>query len=141
MMQIAKHKRWTMLLAALALGACDMAQMEADSLDSMELTDQQREVAEALIVGYKKERGNIPLRSRDIAHAACYARSVRIASSYHDVHLKYLRDYTAIDKDFYPWFRRQGMSDDAAYKLAQWVQEGFEECTMGALLKKRFSND
>lgn len=127
--------------AGMLLVACDTEKMEGDKLDSMDLSEKERQVAEALVEGYKKEMGTPILRSRDYGHAGCYAKSVRMPSSYHNVHLKYLRNYTEIDNDFYPWFRSQGLSDDTAYKISEYVQAGFEECTVGNLLKKRFSKE
>ena len=134
-------RRLCFIAAILLVTACDMEKMEGDRLDSMELNESQRIIAEALIEGYKKEMGGVPLRSRDIMHAGCYAKTVRIPSSYHNVHIKYLRNYTEIDNNYYPWFRSQGLSDDTAYKVSEWVNDGFEKCSTGALLKKRFSKN
>jgi hypothetical protein len=127
--------------AAFLLAACDahMEQMEADKLESFELSDRERAVAEAMIEGYKKETGMTVLRSREIARAACYAKSVAMPSRQDAVHQAYLRDYSAIDKNFYPWFANQGLSQDDAWKISERIQKGYADCSMGALIKKRMA--
>lgn len=79
--------------ASLALVACDMAQMEADKLDSMELDPVQRSVAEALIKGLKMETAAPMLRSRDFGRAVYYAKSVDMPSRFHNAHTLYLANY------------------------------------------------
>lgn len=124
------------------LAACDanLEQMEADKLDSFELTDRERAVADALVEGYKKEMKVPVLRSRDYMRAACYAQSVEMPSRHDAVHVAYLRDYPAIDADFYRWFANRGYSEQDAWTLSQRVQKGYADCSIGALVKKRFSN-
>ncbi len=124
------------------LAACDadLEQMEAGKLDSYGLSEQERVVADALIEGYKKETGMPILRSREIARAACYARSVDMLSRHHNAHLAYLRDYTAVDENFYPWFSAQGISEQEAWKIGERVKKGYADCSMSALIKKRMAN-
>jgi hypothetical protein len=67
-------KRSDILWVALCLGlaACSAeqrAQLEADKLESFDLTFDQRAIADALVVGYKAESGVPILRSRDYARA------------------------------------------------------------------------
>ena len=123
------------------LSSCDvnLEQMEADKLDSFQLTERERAVTDALIEGYKKEVGMTVLRSRDYARAACYAKTVEVPSRQDAVHQAYLRDYPAIDENFYPWFANRGLSQDDAWKLGQRVQKGYADCSMGALIKKRMA--
>ena len=127
-------------LAFLLIAACsaeDMAEMEADKLGGMNLSPAERAIAEALVEGFKKETGAQMLRSRDVGRAACYAKSVKMPSQFARVHALYLKDYSAVDGDYYGWFRRQGVSDEAAYKFFGHVEEGFNACSIGALAKKR----
>ena len=128
-------------LCALALAACsqeEIAGMEGERLDGMKLSAAEREIAEALIEGYKKS-ANLPvLRSRDYAHAACYAKKVKMPSRFERVHAAYLRAYPDIDDNFYPWFATRGISEEAAYSFWEHVEQGFKDCSIGSLLKKRF---
>ncbi len=127
--------------ATFLLAACDanLEQMETDKLDSFQLSERERAVAGALIEGYKKEVSTPILRSRDYARAACYAKSVEMPSRQDAVHQAYLRDYPAIDDNFYPWFANHGVSQDDAWKLGERVKKGYADCSIGALIKKRMA--
>lgn len=131
-------------LAAFLLAACsaeDRAQMEADRLDKLELSDDERTIAEAYLVGWKKAARRDMLKSREYAQAACYAKSVKMPSSLHRAHLLYLEDYTAIDKDYYAFFKSKGISDSAAERMGNIYVETFESCTLGAMMKRAMSKD
>jgi len=125
------------------LAACDadLEQMEAGKLDSFGLSEHERAIAGALVEGYKKETGMPILRSREYARAACYAKSVEMLSSHNNAHLAYLRDYTAIDENFYPWFTAQGISEQDAWKIGERVRKGYADCSVGALIKKRLAKN
>ncbi|MBT8473368.1 MAG: hypothetical protein KJN99_12240 [Marinicaulis sp.] len=134
--------RTLVVVATFSIAACDgvdMEQMQVNKLASMELTATELEVANALIEGYKKEMGSM-LRSREIARAACYAKSVEMPSQWHRVHKAYIADYTAIDDNFYPWFASKGIGEQTAWDIGQRVVKGYEACSVGSLLKKRFSD-
>jgi hypothetical protein len=125
---------------AVTLGACggvDTEQMEAEKLEQMELTNEQRIIAEALIAGQKKETGIPVLRSRDYAAAGCYAKTVQVSRGQSRAHEAYLRDYAEADKDFYAWFKRQGVGEQEAYAISQAVHAALDECSLGSLLKGR----
>lgn len=128
-----------LLFAISACDGVDIEKMQADKLASMELTAKEREVATALLEGYKKEIGSM-LRSRDIARAACYAKSVEMPSQWHRIHKAYIADYTAIDDNFYPWFASKGIGEQTAWDIGQRVVTGYEACSIGSLMKKRFTD-
>ncbi len=117
-------------IAAAGLAACgsDKPPSEEATLDAVDLTDEQRAIAEALLEGYRKETGETEVGAADIARASCYAQNVDIPAKHIDVHKQYLADYTAIDADFYPWFETHGVSMDDAWDLAERVKMGLEAC-------------
>lgn len=132
-------RRIKLIFGAITLSACsagEIAEMESDKVDKMNLSASERVIAEALVEGYKKETGAPMLRSRDYAHAACYAKNVKMPTHFARVHAQYLKDYSSVDRDFYGWFRRQGVSDDAAYKFYSYVVKGFEACLLARLTGK-----
>lgn len=112
-----------------ACSAEQRAQMEADKLDSFELTTEQRAIAEALVVGYKAETGMAMLRSRDYARAACYAKTVDMPSRYREAHLLYLENYGEADKDFYPFFQSRGIDDNTAWEMSERFTAAYDECS------------
>lgn len=131
-------------LAALVLAACsaeDRAQMHADRLDRFELSGDERVIAEAYLVGWKKAARRDLLKSKEYAQAVCYAKSVKMPSSLQRAHLLYLEDYTAIDKNYYAFFKSKGISDSAAERMGNIYVETFKNCTPGAMMKKALSKD
>ena len=132
------------LIIAMSLAACsaqDRAQMEKDKLASFELTAKQYEIAQALIEGYKKDTGMPMLRSRDYGKAACYAKTVNMPAMYERAHLIYLKNYPEADKNFYPYFARHGIGENMAWEMSQTFQGAYNQCSTGALIKKRLSKD
>ena len=129
------------LIGLAACSAEDRAQMEQDKLDSFDLTPKQYEIAQALIEGYKKDTGMPLLRSRDYGRAACYAKTVNMPALYERAHLLYLKNYPEADKDFYGYFARQGIGENMAWEMSQKFQGAYDNCSAGALLKKRFGKD
>ncbi len=121
------------LAAAIALSACggDQSAKDAEKLDGMDLSSDQRAVAEALIDGFKSETGTNAVTDAELERAACYAKNVDMPDAFADVHKLYLADYAAIDEDFYPWFEENGVSMDDAWDIAERVKEGFEACSVG----------
>ena len=127
-------KKSRVLVSALWLGlaACSAeqrAEMESEKLESYDLTVDQRAIADALLVGYKAETGLPMLRSRDYARAACYAKTVDMPSSYARAHLLYLRNYGEVDKDFYPYFNREGIDDNTAWEMSENFRVAYEKCS------------
>jgi len=128
-----------LILAGVLLIACSDAQrseMEAEKLESFNLTSAQREIADALVIGYKTDTGLPILRSRDYARAACYAKEVRMPARFKRAHILYLSSYPEADKNFYPFFKRHGVSDQVAYDMSQIFQKAYDQCSFSALLKK-----
>ena len=104
--------------------------MEAEKLESFDLTVEQRTIADALIVGYKAESGLPILRSRDYARAACYAKNVDMPRRYERAHLLYLEHYGEAEKDFYAFFQRQGIDDDTAWGMSERFRAAYDKCDL-----------
>ena len=111
--------------------------METDKLESMDLNRAQMEIAEALVMGMKKDMGTPIMRSQDYGRAGCYAKTVEMPDTYYKAHMLYLRDYDTIDKDYYAYFKANGVTDDTAWKMGEIVAKTYDDCGIGALLKKR----
>jgi hypothetical protein len=60
--------------------------------------------------------------------SACYASRVNIKQKYDTVHRDYIRDFEAVERDYYPWFQRRGVSENAAYELGQNVKKTSDFC-------------
>jgi hypothetical protein len=104
--------------------------MEAEKLESFDLTVDQRTIADALLVGQKAETGLPMLRSRDYVRAACYAKSVDMPKSYARAHLLYLQNYSEADRDFYPFFQRQGIDEQTAWAMSEKFRVAYEKCSL-----------
>lgn len=122
--------RTALCLSLVACSAEQRAQMEAEKLESFDLTVDQRAVADALLVGYKAESGMSILRSRDYARAACYAKNVDMPKSYERAHLLYLENYGEADNDFYPFFRRHGVDENTAWEMSERFRVAYERCSL-----------
>ncbi|AKM10829.1 hypothetical protein [Croceicoccus naphthovorans] len=124
------------LAAPLALGACnlDTESMEADKFASMNLTPEERAVAEALVAGFKKDTGLPILRSREYGRAACYAKTVDMPDHLRSAHLAYLANYTEADADYYGFFARRGLGEQNAYEVFQRYEAADRKCSAGGLL-------
>lgn len=127
------------ILTAAACGSVDPAEMEARQFEKMNLDARQREVAGALVEGYRKETGRDLLRSSDYGRAGCYALKVEMPSRFHSAHVAYLKDYTEIEKTYYEWFARRGVGEDDAWTIGQKVTETLDQCSAGALVKELIS--
>jgi len=104
--------------------------MEAEKMESFDLTVDQRTVADALLVGYKAGSGMPILRSRDYARAGCYAKNVDMPRSYERAHLLYLENYDEADKEFYPFFERQGIDENTAWEMSERFRVAYEKCSL-----------
>ena len=123
------------------LAACsaeERAGMEREKLESFNLSPAEYEVAAALVEGYKKETGRPLLRSQDYGRAACYARQVQMPAMYSRAHLMYLKNYPEIDRDFYGYFKRQGVGEQMAYQMSQKFKSAYDSCSNAALVKRLF---
>lgn len=121
------------LIAPVLFAACggDRTGSASAKLDDMQLTADQRVVAAALVEGFRSETGEGSLSDAEIERAACYAREVDMPAAFDDVHAQYLADYTAIDQDFYTWFKEKGVSMEDAWDISKRVKAGFEACMVG----------
>ena len=134
----------TILVSTLALTACSAeqrAEMEGEKMEQFDLTSDQREVADALVQGYKNDTGMSLLRSQDYARAACYAKTVKMPSRFYRVHLLYLKNYTEADSNWEGFFGKHGADVNAAYDMGQIFQKGYDQCSTGALIKKALKKE
>ncbi len=134
------RKSW-IIGTAILLAACsaeERAGMEREKLESFGLSASEYEIASALVVGYKKETGRPLLRSQDYGRAACYARQVQMPAMYSRAHLMYLKNYPEIDRDFYGYFKRQGVGEQMAYQMSQKFKSAYDACSNAALIKRLF---
>lgn len=123
--------------SAFLLSACgDSAGMESERLDNMNLTPEQREVAQAFVIGMKKDTGMPMLRGRDYGFAGCYAERVQMPVNLKRAHIAYLSDYAAADKDYYAFFARMNVGEEAAWDLFQRYEVAEQQCSAGAMVKQ-----
>ena len=94
--------------------ALRLADTNAISQSQLEQRKSQRDIAEALVAGFKAETAMPLLRSRDYARAACYAKNVEMPQRYERAHLLYLQNYGEADRDFYPFFQGHGIDENTA---------------------------
>jgi hypothetical protein len=109
-------------LAILLVAACseaELAEMEGDRFDKMNLSARQLKVAQAMVAGFKKEFGIPVLRSREYLRAGCYAKKVNVPLAFEDAHLSYLANYVEADRDYYGFFSRQGLSEQHAWAVSE----------------------
>lgn len=131
-------------ITCLALASCSAeqrAEMEGEKMAQFNLTTDQREVADALVEGYKNDTGMSLLRSQDYARAACYAKTVKMPSRFYRVHLLYLKNYTEADSNWEGFFAKHGADVNAAYDMGQIFQKGYDQCSTGALIKKALTKE
>ena len=137
------HKTRMMIAAAalcVGVAACSAEQreeMEADKLAQFELSESETEIAEAFIAGMKIETRRPLLRSQDYARIACYAKTVDMPRRMERAHMLYLKDYVAADKDYYGFFGGHGINDQLAYDMGTIYRTAWEDCSLGAMMKKR----
>ena len=123
--------------AAFMLSGCgDTQQAEGERLDRMNLTPEQREVAQAFIIGMKKDTGLPILRGRDYGFAGCYAKRVQMPVNLKRAHIAYLSDFAQADKDYYAFFARMNVDEQAAWDLFQRYEAAEEQCSAGAMMKQ-----
>lgn len=121
----------SVLLATLAGCTAEQRErMEAEKLDSFELTSEQRTIAEAFVAGFKAEMHLPLLRSRDYAKAACYAKRVEMPSWHARAHLLYLEHYVEADRDFYGFFQRHGIDEKTAWEMSERYRAAFDACSL-----------
>ncbi|WP_340587414.1 hypothetical protein [Erythrobacter alti] len=115
-------------LACLALGACSMPDGDA-LLDELDLTQSEREVANAVVEGLRGEMAVPMLRKRDYYYAACYAKAVDMPASYRNAHLAYISNYTEADEDYYGFFAGYGLDEEQAYSVFERYETANGKCT------------
>ena len=100
----------------------------ADAIEMFKLTSAQTDIMDAYFEGLSKsgEEGKFTRRWTRIA--ACYASRVVISQKYDIVHRAYIRDFEEIEKDYYSWFQRRGVGEDAAYEIGQKVKKAADFC-------------
>lgn len=113
---------------ALAAGACSPPD-GGEIFDKANLTSSQRATAEAMIEGQMKASVIPVLRQRDYLMAACYATKVDMPNEYSQAHRAYLADDGQADEDFYGFFARYNLSEEAAYSLYERYEAAFKECS------------
>lgn len=122
--------------AFLIAGCGDADEAEGERLDRMNLTPEQREVAQAFIIGMKKDTGMPILRGRDYGFAGCYAKRVQMPVNLKRAHIAYLSDYAQADEDYYAFFARMNVSEEAAWDLFQRYEAAEQQCSAGAMVKQ-----
>ena len=118
---------------ALALGACsqEMFTPEAKRVGAIEkfkLDAAQADIMDAYFEGMTKKSPEGRFIRRWSQISACYASRINIEPRYDVVHRDYIRDFVEVERDYYPWFQRRGVSDDAAYQIGQKVKKTSDFC-------------
>ncbi len=126
-------------LAVMAAGCSqqDIDQMQAEKIESYDLTTNQKRIAELYLSGYKKAVGRNMLKSSEMGHIICYAKTVDMPPRLRRAHEAYLPDYMGFDDDFYGRFKKLGIDDQAAYDMYEHFEKAFDGCTVSGMLKKR----
>jgi hypothetical protein len=137
--------RLSIVVAAVCIGiagcsAGQRAEMEADKLAQYDLSASQTDIAQAFVAGMKIENNTPLLRSRDYARIACYAKSVEMPARMKRAHLLYLENYVEADRDYYPFFARQGIGEQLAYDMFEIYRAAWDECSLGRMMKKRLND-
>lgn len=117
------------LAISLALCAACSPPDGGEVLDGLNLTSSQRAIADALIEGQLKASTIPMLRKRDYLAAACYAQKVDIPAHLGHTHRAYLANFTEADSDYYGFFARQGVSEQAAYSIFERYEAAMEQCS------------
>lgn len=121
--------RLHLLLPILALAACS-APDGGDVLDRLELTSEQRAVADAFVEGQLAASPLGMLRQRDYLYAGCYAKEVAMPSRYRAAHLAYLANYTEADEDYYGFFAGYGLDEEQAYAVFERFETADGKCSI-----------
>ena len=123
------------LVIASGLSACsgEMFTPEAkraDAIEQFKLTNAQIDIMDAYYEGITKNKPEPATSRRFTRIAACYAAQIEVADRYDVPHRAYIRDFEAVEKNYYPWFKSRGISQDAAYELGQRVRKTADKCHM-----------
>ncbi|NNC36710.1 MAG: hypothetical protein EX271_09285 [Acidimicrobiales bacterium] len=121
------------LAALIALSSCGSETFtpeakRADAIEKFKLTPAQTDIMDAYFEGMTKKSPEGKFTRRWTQIAACYAARINIEPRYDVVHRDYIRDFEAVEKDYYPWFQRRGVSDDASYELGNKVKTASDFC-------------
>lgn len=111
-------------IAGLVLSSCNMNKLEAkqakkldELIQKFKLTDQEADIANLTIVGYKNGLGTPVLASSDLHQAICYATSVEMPEKLTKAHHLYLEHYAEADEDYYVWFLDKNISERDAKEM------------------------
>jgi hypothetical protein len=100
----------------------------ADAIKTFNLTTAQIDIMDAYYQGISKDDPEPAMSRRWTRIAACYASQIEIADKYDIPHRDYIRDFAAVEKEYYEWFQRRGIGQDAAYDLGERVRKTSDKC-------------
>lgn len=100
----------------------------ADAIDKFKLDKNQIEIMDAYFEGMTKTGKEDKFTRRWTRISACYASRINVDQKYYTAHMGYIRDFEAVERDYYPWFARRGVSENAAYELGQKVKKTSDFC-------------
>ena len=122
----------TAILAGTALlTACNGPSPETrreKALQKYPLDSAQLEVMDAFLEGLLGEGAGPPRGRTDEMAAACYAANVDMPSKFTRLHKAYVSDYVNIDKEYYEWFARNGVSEFDAHDIGDRVTAASKFC-------------
>lgn len=121
------------LVVLLALSSCGGETFtpeakRADAIEKFKLSTAQTDIMDAYFEGMTKRSPEAKFTRRWTQIAACYASRINISQKYDTVHRAYVRDFEAVERDYYPWFQRRGLSGNAAYELGEKVKKASDFC-------------
>ena len=131
--------RYVAMIATLGICACSPAD-GADVFEKMNLTDSQRKTAEALIEGQLAASVIPVMRQREYLYAGCYAKRVEMPASYEKAHRAYLANFTEADNDYYGFFAKHGLGEEAAYSVFERYEAADKQCSGTGLLDRLSEN-
>lgn len=99
-----------------------------DAIEKFNLSAAQTDIMDAYFEGMTKKSPEAKFTRRWTQISACYASRINIDEKYDVVHRDYIRDFEVIERDYYPWFQRRGISDTAAYEIGQKVKKTSDFC-------------
>jgi len=100
----------------------------ANAIKTFKLTPAQTEIMDAYFEGMTQQTAEGKFTRRWTRISACYAARVDIDPRFESVHKDYIRDFVSIERDYYPWFARRGVSENEAYELGQKVKATSDFC-------------
>jgi hypothetical protein len=124
-----------LLIAGLALlcSACGgetftPAAKRADAIEYFKLSGSQIDIMDAYYEGITKKKKEPTMSRRFTRIAGCYADLVEMPDRFDVPHRAYIRDFEAVEKNYYPWFKRRGVNQNDAYDIGQRVKKAADKC-------------